>query len=55
MRLCLDDTNIVKHEMLMKKFTTARHTILTEERSQRALDASPSCSRASWYKAPSVF
>ena len=54
MRLYLDGTD-TKYLVSMKKFMTARHTILTEERSQRALDVSPSCSRASWYKAPSVF
>ena len=45
---------LIRSMRLMKKYMTARHTILTEERSHRALDASPSCSRASWYKAPSV-
>ena len=54
MRLYLNDTN-TKHEVLVKKYMTARRTILTEEMSHRALDVSPSCSRASWYKAPSVF
>ena len=54
MRLYLDGTD-TEHEVLMKKFMTARHTILTEERSHKALDVSPSCSRASWYKAPSGF
>lgn len=54
MRLYLDGTK-TKYEVLMKKYMMTRVTILTEERSHSALDVSPSCSRASWYKAPSVF